>query len=68
MTEKTPASALKELCNQGKVSEPMFESIPHESDPKMFAYVVGAFDMFAKGSGRTKREARHNACANLMGK
>lgn len=68
MTEKTPVSALQELCIQERESVPMFECIPHESDPKMFAYVVEAFNMMAKGSGRNKREAKHDACANLMSK
>lgn len=68
MTEKTPVSALTELCNQERVSTPMFESIPHESDSRMFTFVVEAFNIYAKGSGRNKREARHDACANLLGK
>lgn len=68
MTEKTPVSALQELCSQEKVSAPMFDCIPHESDPKMFAYVVEAFGIFAKGSGRSKRDAKHDSAANLMSK
>lgn len=68
MTDKTPVSALQELCAQEKVPAPMFESILNESDPKMFSFVVEAFDMFAKGIGRSKQEAKHDACANLIGK
>lgn len=68
MVEKTPVSALTELCVQERVSVPMFESIPHESDPKMFAFIVEAFGIYAKGSGSNKRVARHDACANLMSK
>lgn len=68
MTEKTPVSALTELCNQERVPVPMFESIPHENDPKMFSFIVEAFGIYAKGSGRNKRDAKHDACANLLGK
>lgn len=66
MTEKTPVSVLQELCVQENVSVPMYENIPHETDPKMFTYVVQAFDYFATGSGRSKREAKHEASANLL--
>lgn len=68
MAEKTPVSVLQELCVQENESVPMYEPIQHESDPKMFAYVVGAFGFLAKGSGRSKREAKHEASANLLGK
>lgn len=68
MSEKTPVSVLQELCIQEKSSVPMYESIAHPSDPKMFAFVVEAFGIFAKGSGRSKREARHDASANLISK
>lgn len=66
MSEKTPVSVLQELCIQEKSLVPMYESIPHASDPKMFAYVVQAFGFMANGSGRSKREARHDASANLI--
>ena len=68
MAEKTPVSVLQELCIQENSSVPMYESIPHESDPKMFAFVVEAFNLFAKGTGRSKREAKHDASANLISK
>lgn len=66
MSEKTPVSVLQELCIQEKDSVPMYESMPHESDPKMFTFVVEAFGFFAQGSGRSKREAKHDASANLI--
>nr|AFX89026.1 R2D2 isoform a [Mayetiola destructor] len=66
MAEKTPVSVLQELCVQENASVPMYEPIQHESDPKMFAYVVEAFGFCAKGSGRSKREAKHEASANLL--
>lgn len=68
MSEKTPVSLLQELCIQENSPVPMYESIPHETDPKMFTFVVAAFDLFAKGSGRSKREAKHDASANLISK
>lgn len=66
MSEKTPVSVLQELCIQENGSVPMYESHPHESDPKMFTFIVEAFDFIAKGSGRSKREAKHDASANLI--
>lgn len=68
MSEKTPVSVLQELCIQEHGHVPMYESIPHESDPKMFTFVVEAFGLFAQGSGRSKREAKHDASANLISK
>lgn len=67
MAEKTPVSLLQELCTQESSSVPMYESIGHESDPKMFTFLVEAFGCYAKGSGRSKREAKHDASANLIG-
>lgn len=68
MAEKTPVSVLQELCVQENESVPMYEPLAHESDPKMFSYIVQAFGCYAKGSGRSKREAKHEASANLLGK
>lgn len=68
MSEKTPVSVLQELCIQEMASVPMYESISHETDPKMFAYLVEAFGLYAEGSGRSKREARHDASAKLISK
>lgn len=45
---------------------PIYETIPHETDPKLFKFIVEAFGLFAHGSGRSKREAKHNASANLI--
>lgn len=67
MTEKTPVSLLQELCIQEGSSVPMYESIQHESDPKMFTFLVEAFGCYAKGSGRSKREAKHDASSKLIG-
>lgn len=67
MAEKTPVSVLQELCVQENKSVPMYEPLAHETEPKMFSYVVQAFGCIAKGSGRSKREAKHEASANLLG-
>ncbi|XP_031621587.1 uncharacterized protein LOC116339698 [Contarinia nasturtii] len=66
MSEKTPVSVLQELCVQDNGSAPIYESIPHETDPKMFSFIVSAFGLYAKGSGRSKREAKHDASAQLI--
>lgn len=65
--EKTPTSLLYELgAKENKLV--IFESVPHETDPKMFSCLVNAFDMVCKGSGRSKQDAKHEASANLIGK
>lgn len=65
VSEKTPTAILQELCVQeGEVL--MYENIPHDN-PKMFSCKVIAFEMCAIGTGRSKKEAKHIACANLIG-
>lgn len=51
----------------GELRSPEYESVPHPSDPKMFSYRVEAFNLFAQGSGRSKKEAKHEASENLIG-
>lgn len=64
--EKTPTATLQELCVQeGEVL--MHEDIPHEANAKLFSCKAIAFGMSAIGTGRSKKEAKHEACANLMG-
>lgn len=66
VSQKTPTAILQELCVQeGEVL--MFDDIPHETNPKMFSCKALAFEMYAIGSGRSKKEAKHEACANLIG-
>lgn len=65
--EKTPVAVLTELC-VAEQEVPMFEDIPHETNPKMFTCIGHAFDTFGKGSGRSKKEAKHEASANIIGK
>lgn len=66
VSEKTPTAILQELCVQ-ESEVLMYENIPHETNPKMFACKVIAFEMFSIGVGRSKKEAKHEACANLIG-
>lgn len=68
MAEKTPVSVLQELCIQEGKSVPMYDLTHEETDGKNFTYIVYAFDMYAKGSGRSKREAKHEASAKLISK
>lgn len=70
MAEKTPVSVLHELCIQQGHGAPCYEAIAADEDEtiKTFACIVSAFDMVAKGSGRSKREAKHEASANLISK
>lgn len=64
--EKTPISILNELCVQeGEVL--VHDNVPHETNPKMFACKVEAFDLFAIGTGRSKKIAKHDACVRLIG-
>lgn len=65
-SEKTPIAALHEFCRQN--DEVLFdEHIPHETNPKLKSCVVSAFGLESKGSGRSKKEAKHDACAKLIG-
>lgn len=66
MAEKTPVSVLQELCIQEGKTVPMYDLVQEESDGKKFTYIAHAFDMYAKGSGRSKREAKHEASAKLI--
>lgn len=70
MTTKTSTSVLTEFCAQQKVALPKYEAVPRETEPNkpLFTYVVAAFDLIAKGSGRSKAEARHAASENLLSK
>lgn len=68
MAEKTPVSLLQELCIQETGISLYTESIPHDSNPKLFACFVEAFGQTTIGSGHSKKEAKHEACAKLIGK
>lgn len=64
--EKTPITILNELCMQEK-EVLIHESVPHETNPKMFSCKVEAFGISAIGSARSKKLAQHEACENLIG-
>lgn len=64
--EKTPTATLQELCVQEN-EVLLHEDIKHESNSKMFSCKVSAFEMSVIGSGRSKKEAKHEACSNLLG-
>lgn len=68
MAEKTPVSVLQELCIQEGETVPYYELINEANDSKTFTYMVRAFEFIEQGSGRSKREARHEASAKLISK
>lgn len=68
MAEKTPVTVLQELCIQEGELVPIYDLMPDGDGDKTFTYMVHALEMCAKGSGRSKREAKHEASANLIGK
>lgn len=64
---KTPMSILNEFCQQQKVPIPKCE-IFEKNGPisAEFECFVTAFNKFAKGSGRSKADAKHAACTELL--
>lgn len=67
MAEKTPVSLLQELSIREFGTSPYYEQMPNESDPKLFSCLVEAFGKAAIGSGRSKKEAKHDASAKIIG-
>lgn len=67
MAEKTPVSLLQELSIREFGCSPYYEQMAHESDPKLFSCLVEAFGKAAIGSGRSKKEAKHDASAKIIG-
>lgn len=65
--EKSPVLMLQELCDLEKVRLTS-EFLPPEINAGSFTCVVNAFDLYAKGVGRQKKEAKHAACSNLLGR
>lgn len=63
---KTPITILNELCMQeGTI---LYDDIPKVAgEDGMFSCKVEAFDLMAIGSDRSKKQAKHKACANLIG-
>lgn len=69
MAEKTPVSVLQELCVKYQHGAPFYDELNDGGDDgKTFTSLVQAFGATAKGTGRTKREAKHNAAERLLGK
>lgn len=68
MAEKTPVSVLQELCIQEGASVPIYDEQSNDTDTKTFTFVVHAFGKCAKGTGRSKREAKHKASEHLISK
>lgn len=64
--EKSPVTVLQELGIQE--NEPVFfEEVSHETNPMLFACLVSAFNLVARGSGQSEKEAKHEASTNLIG-
>lgn len=65
--EKTPITLLNELCMQeGKTLR--WEYIPQPTDPlPPFVCKVEAFDVEVFGTAQSKKQAKHEACAQLIG-
>lgn len=68
MNGKTPVSVLIEFCIQHKVAPPQYEHVnPTNNNPILFEYFVRAFEFMARGSGKSKSEAKHAASQALLG-
>lgn len=65
--EKTPIAILNEWCMQdGKTL--VWEDIPQPTHPHPpFVCKVEAFDIEVFGTAQSKKQAKHEACAKLIG-
>lgn len=66
MAEKTPTSVLLEFCNLCKVT-PLYNTVSQDSAVPIFTISVAALSYVAKGTGRTKADAKHDASQKLIG-
>lgn len=69
MTEsKTPITTLQELCMKRKSALPYYDLIADGTDDplKIFAYSVDVFGQTAKGMGKSKKDAKHEAAINIL--
>lgn len=70
MASKTPVSILVELCAKHHQICDISVEEPDNSESglqsKQFVCVAAAFGATAKGTGRSKRDAKHDACAKLI--
>lgn len=63
---KTPVSLLHEFCDQQEAKHPQYEIYQRNEIPIEFECFVNAFGKFAKGTGRSKSDAKHAACIELL--
>lgn len=65
---KAPVSVIQELCVKKRTGAPFYDLIEDGSDPetKMFAYSVELFGQTAKGKGKSKKDAKHEAAVNMI--
>lgn len=67
--EKTPISMLQELCDQEKeILSPSFEPMPFSTNSQMFICTIQVFGVTANALGSTKKDAKHKACEEIIGK
>lgn len=62
--EKTPVSILQELCDQQNVA--LSFEVSFDSNSQMFVCEVKALNVIANVLGRSKKEAKHKACADVI--
>lgn len=68
MSDKTPITVLNELCMQAGTTL-VWENIKQPTDPlPPFVCRVEAFDVEAFATAQSKKQAKHEACAQLIGK
>lgn len=65
MTEKTSTSILLELCTQRKWTPPTFS---FEKISDVFVCVAEVFEKTTKGTGRSKADAKHASCSEMIRK
>lgn len=68
MFGKPPITALQEYCAKKAFTVPTYEFIDSTDGSKSFICQVSAVSMTEYGYGRSKREAKHDAAANLIKK
>lgn len=68
MAEKTPITIVQEMCMRRHCSMPFYDLLADgtENESKIFSYSVKAFELEAFGSGKSKKDAKHEAAINLL--
>uniref|UniRef100_A0A0K8TRN9 Putative staufen n=1 Tax=Tabanus bromius TaxID=304241 RepID=A0A0K8TRN9_TABBR len=67
MYGKTPITVLQEYCAKNSIERPEYNFM-ESPDGKSFGCRVEAIGLFATGEGRSKKEAKHDAAANILKK